>query len=472
MPKKEQEKFRDDAVVIDDQEVRRLAENCLAFRWKLPNEDSFSSELSNIAYEEACTQKAQVVLNSINHTPQMQGFVVSRLMRQVPEWIEVKTEFRTMLSRHDELLQKTADLKQEKVKLEKDLETIESTVEDKMAREKQDFRDAREEAADAESEYANLYEQHGNRHARVVNKWLYISLLGLVGMVEWLINWEAANALFAQPYLAAGIVIVIALAIAAASHEHGTLLKQWSYSVGAYADRQTRSRNLRALIFTSLLFFAAMILVGYMRYKLAYTDLIGSMSVGGSNPFGSTGTMSEVYTAVGMTLMGNVIVWILGAMIAYWLHDNDPDFATARQRQLEARKKYNAWRVRMEKVVRDERDDLNRRIGEIDNRLTSRGNKGKLLVDSCTQVMEHERMLLSRLKHYLDEYLSAYKRILLQVVNKKNPGVVFLSEDGELSSLDYERVKVEMPYSTMEKRLEVEPFIERNLTSRPEEVVS
>lgn len=467
MQSKEREKYRDDAVTIDDAEVRQVAEKCLAFRWSFPDEAAFRNELRETAAGEAQTSQGQIVLTEYGHTPDMEGLVFFPLLRQTAHWVEVKTAFTNILSPHSKLLEETADLKDRKVLLVRQRKDLKQELTSEWEEKKKDFKDDRREAAKAEEEYERLYERNGNRHAKVVKLGLYLPVLALIGMVEWLINWEAANALFAQPYLAAGIVIVVALAVAAASHEHGTLVKQWSHRCGFAAKPGVRSRNYTALAITTLLFIAAMTLVGYMRYKLAYNDLVGASAFGGSNPFGARGSMGEVYTAVSMTLMGNLIVWLLGAMVAYWFHDSDPTIADARVRHLKASKKFETWSRRMEKTIREREQDLTMQIEQVENTLNSRSNQGRLLVDLSEQVQEHEKMLFGRLKEVIDEHLKAYRRNLLGQIKADDLSVAFIAmQQGKLTPQEYEVHPVEVPGKVLKDRMEFGPFIERRAANR------
>ncbi len=467
MQSKEREKYRDDAVTIDDAEVREVAGRCLAFRWSFPDEATFRNELRETAAAEARGAQGQIVLSEHGHTPEMEGLVFSRLLRQSARWVEVRTAFTNILSPHSELLQKTAVIKDKKEKLEHKRTHLTEYLTQEWEEQKGGFKEDREEAARAEEEYKGLYERHGNRHAKIVKLGIYLPLLALIGMVEWLINWEAANALFAQPYLAAGIVIVVALAVAAASHEHGTLAKQWSHRCGFAATPGVRSRNYTALAFTTLLFIAAMTLVGYMRYKLAYNDLIGASAFGGNNPFGARGSMGEVYTAVSMTLMGNLIVWLLGAMVAYWFHDSDPNFADARVRHLKASKRFEAWKLRMSKARHEREQQLSMEIEQEENILNSRVKQGRLLVDMAEQVHDHEKFLRDRLKEVVDEHLKTYRRTLLGLMKSENLSVSFLdTEKGKLTPLEYESHPLEMPEAFFEKRMDFGRFIERRAAKR------
>ncbi|GAB2723540.1 hypothetical protein [Halomonas garicola] len=467
MQDKEKEKYQDDTVTIDDAKVRQVAEQCLAFRWSFPDEATFSQELREAANSEAQTSQGQIVLTEYGYTPQMEGLVFFPLLRQTARWVEVKTAFTNILAPHSKLLEETADLKERKTTLEKQRTTLKQDISAEWVEKKKGFKDDRREAANAEEEYDRLYERHGNRHAKIVKLGVYLPILALVGMVEWLINWEAANALFAQPYLAAGIVIVVAMAVAAASHEHGSLAKQWSHRCGFAATSETRKRNFTVLTFTTLLFIAAMTLVGYMRYKLAYSDLMGGSAFDSSNPFGERGSTGEVYTAVAMTLLGNLIVWLLGSMVAYWFHDSDPNFADARVRHLAASKKFAAWSRRMEKAMGEREQHLSMQIDQVDNMLNSRNNQGRLLVDMSEQVQEHEAMLYGRLKEVLDENLRAYRRNLLGYIKAGNLNVSFVDlEHGTLTPQEYETYPVAAPGKVLKKRMEFGPFIERRAAKR------
>lgn len=459
MSKRETEKYQDDKVAIDDSEVKAHVEKCLNFRWNFPEESSWRDTLRSESQYESTNHNGQIILNEYDHTPGMEN-AVSDLAKQTSAWVEIKTKFKNILANHSELLEETADIKEKKEELEAKKENLKSDLIKEWKSTKVAFKDTFTEAAKAEKEYDIYYEKNGNRHAKIVNMWIYIPALALIGLVEWLINWEAANALFAQPYLAFGIVVLIALAVAAASHEHGTLAKQWTFRCGYAADRDTKMKNYVALGFTTVLFTAAMILVGYMRYKLAYADIIGDLPMGG--PFGSRGSIGEVYTAVSITLMGNLIVWILGAMIAYWVHDNDPHFAESRVRHLKASKKYQAWSNKLEKELRDRTQKVGMEIEQCLNTLNNRLKKGKILVDFCDQVHEHETMLLGRLKENIDESLKLYRRNLLALAKRESPELIFVTTLGnDLKAAQYESIALEVPNEYLVKRMEFGPFIER-----------
>lgn len=467
MQDKGKEKYQDDAVTIDDAKVREVAGQCLAFRWSFPDEAAFSQELREKASEEAKSAQGQILLTEYGYTPEMEGLVFFPLLRQTSRWVEVKTAFTNILAPHSKLLEETAGLKDRKVSLERQRTTLKQDISAEWVEKKKGFKDDRREAANAEDEYEKLYERHGNRHAKIVKLGIYLPILAMIGMVEWLINWEAANALFAQPYLAAGIVIVVAMAVAAASHEHGSLSKQWSHRCGFAAISETRRRNYTVLAFTTLLFIAAMTLVGYMRYKLAYNDLVGASAFGSDNPFGERGSIGEVYTAVSMTLLGNLIVWLLGSMVAYWFHDSDPNFAAARVRHLAASKKFSAWSRRMEKAMGEREQHLNMQIEQVENTLNSRSNQGRLLVNMSEQVQEHEAMLYGRLKEMLEENLRAYRRNLLGYIKAGDIDVAFMdTQYGKLTSQEYETYSVEVPGKVLKKRMEFGPFIERRAAKR------
>lgn len=459
MSKRETDKYQDDIVAVDDAEVKSFADKCLNFRWSFPDETTWRESLRTASENEAGGHTGQIILNENDHTPGMEN-AISELTKQTSAWIEVKTKFKNILANHSELLEETADIKEKKEALEQKKNNSKTDLVNEWKSTKVAFKEAHSEAAKAEREYEVHYERNGNKHAKIVNLWLYIPALAVIGIVEWLINWEAANALFAQPYLAFGIVILIALAVAAASHEHGTLAKQWSFKCGFAADRDTKRKNYVALGFTTLLFTAAMILVGYMRYKLAYADLIGDMPMGG--PFGSRGTIGEVYTAVTMTLMGNLIVWILGAMIAYWVHDSDPNFAESRVRHIKASKKYQAWSNKLEKELRERLEKLKMEIDHCHNTLNSRFKKGRILIDFCDQVHEHEQMLFGRLKETIDDSLKLYRRNFLALVKRESPSLLFITaNNNELQATQFESLPLEIPSEHLIKRMEFGPFIER-----------
>jgi hypothetical protein len=141
------------------------------------------------------------------------------------------------------------------------------------------------------------------------------------------LNLESFEALpWATPAIAWGATIIIGIALGLASHFHGTVLKQYAYWFGAEQHDHHRGPAWRMVLIGSITLAVALGFVYYARsaYFIAY--------VGPLSGFGQSDANLSVLWIVGGSLLGNTIVYLVGVLWAYLLHDNDPEFADLKKR--------------------------------------------------------------------------------------------------------------------------------------------
>lgn len=177
-----------------------------------------------------------------------------------------------------------------------------------------------ENEQNARSAYEQMRAELGDREPKVLNRPLYIA--GLLGITaaESLLNYESFAALkWTSPAIALGMTLLVAAAIAFSSHCHGTLLKQWEYYFGPHREDISRGRALRLFGLGTTAFTLGLAAVYYAR-DTYLADLIDvRTTIGGeadTNPL----------WIIGGSLLGNVIVYVVGVMIAYFMHDSNPDY--------------------------------------------------------------------------------------------------------------------------------------------------
>ena len=162
------------------------------------------------------------------------------------------------------------------------------------------------------------------REAKVLNRPLYLTVLFFVIFgSEAAINLESFEALpWATPAIAWGATIIIGIAIGLAAHYHGTVFKQYGYWFGADQHDNKRGPAWRMVIGGSLALMLSLAFVYDARsaYLVAY-----SVALSG---FGQTGGFQPLSTiwVIGGSLLGNIIVYLVGVLWAYLLHDSDPEF--------------------------------------------------------------------------------------------------------------------------------------------------
>lgn len=163
-------------------------------------------------------------------------------------------------------------------------------------------------------EFAALRAELG-REPRVPNPLLYWGLMLVVCIAEGLINFESfASLSWATPFIATGLSFVIGLAIALAAHMHGTLIKQWRAYFDDDVDPKERwvAGRMFGIGTTCLTFSLAA--VAYARNVYFAQNALSAAAFG-------DGGGGQKFWIVGGSLLGNMIVYLVGVVLAYLMHD-------------------------------------------------------------------------------------------------------------------------------------------------------
>jgi hypothetical protein len=184
----------------------------------------------------------------------------------------------------------------------------------------------RNEEEQLRHEYNSIRAREKNREPQMLNFPLYVILLFFIGIVEIFINYDSFRSLsWSTPFLALGMSIVVAIALALASHWHGTVLKQWDYYFGRRERDTHRFTAWRMLCLGTLALTLVLSSVVYARWSFLgdYLDM--------RDTFGEGADGVSAFMVVGGSVLGNVLVWIVGIFIAWLLHDRNPEFPEKRK---------------------------------------------------------------------------------------------------------------------------------------------
>ena len=174
------------------------------------------------------------------------------------------------------------------------------------------MRDRIGEHAEALLYLASRRRDEGRERDRIrVPPWWYLLVLLLVGVVEWMLNYSAFQDNFGVPAVAGGLTILVAAMVAFASHEHGSSVKQWRMRFRQSGDQGVLG-NWFFFGLATLGLIVSLALVAWVRYTWV-EGLIGR----GLDDL-------AILPKVLQTLGGNLIVWLLGAMVAFSTHDTSP----------------------------------------------------------------------------------------------------------------------------------------------------
>jgi hypothetical protein len=212
------------------------------------------------------------------------------------------------------------------------------------------------EIADAQRHYGNRRAQLG-REAHVTRNPLYLGVLIFVLFAsEAALNLESFGALpWSTPAIAWGATIITGIAIGFAAHLHGTFLKQFDFYFNAAESDNRRLPAWRMLGIGVTLLSCALWFVFYARsaYLASYTA--------SQEGFGQQGVTPSFLWIVGGSLLGNLLVYLTGAVWAYLMHDRDPEFSRWKITLDRKQTLLAALKLRMEAARAREIEQLNAR---------------------------------------------------------------------------------------------------------------
>ena len=162
---------------------------------------------------------------------------------------------------------------------------------------------------------------NGGAYPKNISPVLYVLPLILVGIAEWYVNFSTFAAMFIPLFAVAGTVLVAAV-FAWASHMHGAYLKQISKIMAPSVEyRHVLGRKI-ALIIATVLLIAALCTVVWLRY-IVISDQLGQDvgQVGGAFGGASSGM---IWSKVGPTIVLNVLIWGLGTLYSWAMHEKVP----------------------------------------------------------------------------------------------------------------------------------------------------
>ena len=186
--------------------------------------------------------------------------------------------------------------------------------------------DVHRELSQERERYELLMQQHGEPV-----KWqpflYYAILFVMIFVLEGLINFESFLKISGfTPALSTGSFLVVSAAFAVSAHLVGMTIKQWKERVGGGVSRTEKRKNATLFIGAILLFFLAFSFVVYARWAL-----LGDVILRKSQTTGEAIGTEEIVRFAG-TLIGNVIVYLMGVVWSYIRHDAIPGFSELRRR--------------------------------------------------------------------------------------------------------------------------------------------
>ncbi|GIV03779.1 MAG: hypothetical protein KatS3mg015_2609 [Fimbriimonadales bacterium] len=270
------------------------------------------------------------------------------------------------------------------------------------------------------TDYQKKRDEEG-RDAKPIKPVQQALFLTLLAIPELLMNFTSFIKVdWLNPVLAAGACMAVALMIGFASHIHGRNLCQWEKLFSEHVDEAKRAAEKRLFWVATGGLLIALAFVGYGRYWLLADAMREAMLLGGS-AFTS-------YLMFAGTILGNVLVYIVGALIVYLMTDPVPGFAEAlRELRRQERAYERAYQRDLDRILRQKRAQAEEEIRKRMNR--EEKYKTHPNYDRNRQWFEELRAQDDKVA----ALLSMYRTRLCQTLTKQRP-----PDGGEPFELDFD----------------------------------
>lgn len=269
-----------------------------------------------------------------------------------------------------------------------------------------ELQQARREEDTARIRYENLEVRH-NRAPKLPD-WWYVPALALLLPAEGAINFESFMALkWMTPAIALGTVIVLGVVLALSAHLYGTLVRQARVLFDPAQDDIDRLVGWRMLGFGTLALAIVLSAVWYARAAYFADMLQTSDFLGGQAP-------SSVMI-VGGSMLGNLAVWVGGVILAFLVHDPDPNFPKSLQDWRAKSRRAQQLQEGVDSALQRDFEQIDaiakRKREEVDNhvRATSHMLDYQEARRSLSRVVEQDARVLALLNAYRGKLITAMR---------------------------------------------------------------
>jgi hypothetical protein len=170
-------------------------------------------------------------------------------------------------------------------------------------------------------EYEDLRATLGGREAKVPNRWLEFGvLIPLILVPESLLNFESFRRapIIQSDAMALGATLLVGLGIAAAAYCLGIYARQINYFMRP-DDRARKRSGWPIYTFGILALLISLAAVAVARYYYLLPRIQEAVLLGETVP--------NVGFSIGSLLFGNLICFLLGAILTFFLNDENPEFS-------------------------------------------------------------------------------------------------------------------------------------------------
>lgn len=260
----------------------------------------------------------------------------------------------------------------------------------------------------ARLEFNTLKARHG-REPVPPRPLIYVFALLLLVALEAFINFESFLKVpyITSPFLATGATMAVAAAIAAASHFHGVVLRQWNYlfspqDPGDKSHPARQSDATRRLVIGAVLLSVALAMVAGSRYYYLREYIVQARILGSSPP--------SMFGGIAFMLFGNIVAYLVAVLVAYGLHDPDPNYAEKDREFKRATKAMERIKAKRRLQQEAQRQGLDNAIAqEVNQASNTRGPNHAALRGFVEQIVEKDQEVVAVLLDYRNALIQAQR---------------------------------------------------------------
>lgn len=280
-----------------------------------------------------------------------------------------------------------------------------------------------------------------DRDPKIINLWFYIPFLIVVGAAEALINFETFLSIRGwTPAIATGVTMVVAIALAMSAHFWGASIRHFPVLFDPARDDKERWGQWLMMSLGTLTLSLVLGLVWYGRNSYFADILAQLLAIGGVAP--------NALEVIGGSMISNMVVWIVGVLASFLVHDPDPEFPRAFHEKEKATKAWDAMSDALSEPLRQA-------FEQIDAKTKNAIEAARKRSGSLSNIEQHNaaRRQFERILAQDNNVLAVLNQYRGKLVSSVRPGTVFersievyREDDDFLDSAQYAALPIRLKY--------------------------
>jgi hypothetical protein len=407
--------------------VQQAFDAVLAFQLPKVDDSALRDEIRSHAETESHSTKA-LLLNEQGLTEGMLSTCISPIHQKLTEFNTKSDHFDAAVCSHlpEVNISQIKNLNSQIAAAEQAKAQAPAQIEAHYARQTNTYASTKAIKDNADTKYATALASNNGIYAQDFSTISYILILMGFGAVEMWFNYRAFYQLYSIPAMAGGFTLVVAGAIGWISHWHGTRLKSIDHYFGRAVSPVHKNREIRATIAMTIALFLAISYVGYVRFSSAI-----QISEKFSNPVGSSimasANLPQIHIGqdVMASLAANILVWVLGAALAYTVHDKNPDYTTLLRQKKIATKQYEQHWKAIDKQVEQKQADYDNQIQGLTNTAKMLKQDSRPIGDWLDAINDKHRQHIDDTTQLKNGLIKQYQTTLCNLADVNNSTLKF-----------------------------------------------